>query len=357
MEIRAPYVIVGVFVLAAIAAVFGFVFWLNHAGGLGERTVYHVQFDAPVSGLLVGAAVLFNGIRVGEVAELKLPQGKPRAVLATVSIATATPVRRDTKAGLEFQGDDSGPAVESNLTLVADPMASQSMTVAARNALARVDSLIADNSGSLSDIIANLKLFAAALGKNSGRIEGILQGVEKMTGAGTTPPAKTIYDLTAPSSFPPVAKRSTNQLSVADPTTTLQLDTQKILRVPSDGDAGFADVQWSDSIPKLVQARLVQAFENFDAKRGVSRDTAGVSADEILTIDIRSFQVSMENGSAADVGLTAKLVSKDGRIVKTKVFKTRQSIGELNAMSAVTAINEAFSKTAADIVAWASEAQ
>src|SRR5438874_1760773 len=65
METRAPFVIVGAFVLAAIAAVFGFIYWLHNAGGLGPRASYHVQFEGSVPGLLVGAAVLFNGIRVG----------------------------------------------------------------------------------------------------------------------------------------------------------------------------------------------------------------------------------------------------------------------------------------------------
>src|SRR5438067_2758013 len=72
MEPRAPFVVVGAFVLMAIAAVFGFVYWLHNTGGLGPRTTYHLQFDGSVPGLLVGAAVLFNGIRVGEVTDLGL---------------------------------------------------------------------------------------------------------------------------------------------------------------------------------------------------------------------------------------------------------------------------------------------
>ena len=45
METRAPFVVVGAFVLAAIGAVFGFVYWLHNTGGLGPRATYHVQFD------------------------------------------------------------------------------------------------------------------------------------------------------------------------------------------------------------------------------------------------------------------------------------------------------------------------
>ncbi|MBU2704313.1 ABC-type transporter Mla subunit MlaD, partial [Sporomusaceae bacterium BoRhaA] len=37
MEIRAPYVVVGAFVLSAIVAVFGFVYWLDNVGGIGKR--------------------------------------------------------------------------------------------------------------------------------------------------------------------------------------------------------------------------------------------------------------------------------------------------------------------------------
>src|SRR5450756_1772621 len=105
METRAPFVVVGAFVLATIVAVFGFVYWLQNTGGLGPRATYHVQFEGSVPGLLVGAAVLFNGIRVGEVSDLGLVPGKPRGVKAAISVAATTPIRADTKVGLEFQAD------------------------------------------------------------------------------------------------------------------------------------------------------------------------------------------------------------------------------------------------------------
>src|SRR3982751_6327544 len=111
METRAPFVIVGAFMLVAIAFVFGFVYWLQNAGGLGPRTVYHVQFEGSVPGLLVGAAVLFNGIRVGEVSDLGLAPDSPRRVNATISVTSTTPVRADTKVGLEFQGLTGVPVI------------------------------------------------------------------------------------------------------------------------------------------------------------------------------------------------------------------------------------------------------
>src|SRR6202140_2737042 len=156
METRAPFIIVGAFVLAAIGAVFGFVYWLHNSAGTGVRTVHHVQFEGSVSGLLVGAAVLFNGIRVGEVTNLGLAAASPRQVDATIAVASETQVHADTKVGLDFEGLTGVPVIAleggkevgastTTQTLIADPTAGQSMTQAARNALARVDSVLTDN--------------------------------------------------------------------------------------------------------------------------------------------------------------------------------------------------------------------
>jgi phospholipid/cholesterol/gamma-HCH transport system substrate-binding protein len=188
METRAPFVLIGAFVLAAIAAVFGFVYWLNNAGGLGPRATYHVQFDGSVPGLLVGAAVLFNGIRVGEVTDLGLAPDNPRRVNATISVASATPVRSDTKVGLEFQGLTGVPviALEGGTlramsgavpTLIAEQGAGQSMTQAARDALRRVDSVLAENADPLKDTIANFEVFSEGLARNTGKLDGIVAGL------------------------------------------------------------------------------------------------------------------------------------------------------------------------------------
>ena len=205
METRAPFVIVGAFVLAAIAAVFGFVYWLNNAGGIGKRETYHVVFNGPVPGLLVGAAVLFNGIRVGEVTSLELVADRPHDVHATIAVAEHTPVRADTKVGLDFQGLTGVPvvALEGGEELRAPPVkgaliaekgAGQSMTQAARDALRKVDSVLSENAAPLHEAISNLSTFTDGLARNTPKLDGIVAGLERMTGA-TTPPRKVIYDL------------------------------------------------------------------------------------------------------------------------------------------------------------------
>ena len=104
MEIRARYVLVGLFLLAVAIGGFAFVYWLQTQGSLGKRTSYDVRFSNTVSGLLTGSPVLFNGIRVGDVTGLRLVPEEPRLVDATISINANTPVRADTLVSLEFQG-------------------------------------------------------------------------------------------------------------------------------------------------------------------------------------------------------------------------------------------------------------
>src|SRR5436305_7260228 len=211
METRAPFVIVGAFVLAAIVAVFGFVYWLHNSGGLGPRVTYHVQFDGSVPGLLVGAAVLFNGIRVGEVTDLGLAADNPRRVNAAISVSSTTPVQSDTKVNLEFQGLTGVPviALEGGTLvaksgevplLIAEPGAGQSMTQAARDALRRVDTVLAENSEPLKNTIANLQVFSEGLARNTGKLDGIVTGLGKMTRVGKQE-KKITYHLGAPAHF------------------------------------------------------------------------------------------------------------------------------------------------------------
>src|SRR6202171_556561 len=243
METRAPFVIVGAFVLAAITAVFGFVYWLQNTGGLGPRATYHVQFEGSVPGLLVGAAVLFNGIRVGEVSELGLAPDKPRGVNATISVASTTPVRADTKVGLEFQGLTGVPVItlEGGMlvantgevpTLIAEPGAGQGMTQAARDALKRVDSVLAENAEPLKNTIANLQVFSEGLARNTGKLDSIVAGLEKMTGGGA-PVQKVTYDLRASQNLGPASKTIKGQLAIPEPTAVAMLQTQRMLFSPA----------------------------------------------------------------------------------------------------------------------------
>jgi len=371
METRARYILVGLFILASLLCGFGFVYWLNTIGGLGARAAYRVRFENSVSGLRSGAAVLFNGVRVGEVTRLQLSREDPSWVFVTIEVDRDTPIRADSAARIQVQGLLGSPALSlqggssaspllSSLSgeppvLVAEPLAGLDLSQAAAQALARFDKLLADNSDTLHDTIANIDTFAAALSRNSGRIDGILAGLEKMTG-GASKSAEPTFDLTAPQVTIALRRKILKQLVVAEPTTLIANDTQKIL-VKGDGGAAkfMEDGQWADSIPKLFQARIVQSFENSNAFPSVARQSEGLDSDVQLLVDVREFQLSLASPAKAEVEFVAKLVAKGGRIIGSKVFHAETPVEATTAQAAARALDEGFQRSVAELVGWTAQ--
>jgi phospholipid/cholesterol/gamma-HCH transport system substrate-binding protein len=198
METKANYVLIGLFTLAVIAGVFGFVYWFQNIGGTAERTYYRVVFDGAVSGLRTGANVLFNGILVGEVTGLKLDPKQPKLVAATISVDKNVEIHSDAEVGLEFQGltgvaqvsikggTTSAPVLVGSKadppTLTAPPAATMDFTQAARDTLRRLDDFVADNQGVFKDTLKNIDTFSTALARNSDRIDKITQGLQDLAG-------------------------------------------------------------------------------------------------------------------------------------------------------------------------------
>jgi len=366
METRAPFAIVGAFVLAAIIAVFGFVYWLQNTGGLGPRASYRVQFEGSVPGLLVGAAVLFNGIRVGEVTELGLVPDNPRGVHATISVVSTTPVRADTKVGLEFQGLTGVPviALEGGTqvaqrgevrTLIAEPGAGQGMTQAARDALRKVDAVLSENSGALKDTIGNLKVFSEGLARNTGKLDGIVAGLERMTGV-TSPPPKITYDLRALPNPGPLGKTINVQWAIPEPTAIAMLETQRFLFSPAQEYPGFAEAMWADALPKLIQARLIESFENYDIAHAPLRAPDIGQTEFQLLIDVRRFRIAINSGPVAEIGLSARIVDKNGKILASRLFEERQPFATVAPAEAVAAFSEAFGRLAKNVIVWTLQA-
>ncbi|MBN9043206.1 MAG: hypothetical protein BGP05_04450 [Rhizobiales bacterium 62-47] len=363
METRAPFVMIGAFVLAAIAAVFGFVYWLHNTGGIGPRTSYHIQFEGSVPGLLVGAAVLFNGIRVGEVTELSLVPDQPRRVDATIAVASPTPVRADTKVGLEFQGLTGVPVVALEggqqfsasgtvPTLIAEAGAGQSMTQAARDALRRVDTVLAENAEPLKTTIANLQIFSDGLARNTSKLDGIISGLERMTAGGSST-SKVTYDLRAARTFSDASRKALKSgLVVPEPTAVAMLETQRFLFSPANDVPAFANAMWADSIPKLLQAKLLESFENYDIAHAPLRSVDEGQADYQLLIDIRRFQITTDADPVADIGLSVRILDKNGKIVASRLFQETQTLDKLEPAAAVIAFNDAFARIAKGIIAW-----
>jgi phospholipid/cholesterol/gamma-HCH transport system substrate-binding protein len=368
VETRARYVQVGGFTLSVIVAAFVFVYWLNNATGLGRRSVYIVRFESSVAGLIKGSAVLFNGVRVGEVARLDLDAASPRRVFVTIAVDSATPVRADTLVSIDFQGLTGSPVIalvggtspeaftkQAGLPLLlADDFAGQSMSGAARDVLRRFDAILAENAKPLKAMIGNLDTFAAALARNSDKLDGIVAGLERMTG-GAAKSRLAMYDLSSPAITLPLAKVPGVQLAVLEPSALSVLDSDRIQSISAMGSyTPFADAQWGDLVPKLVQLSLARSLEDAGLTTSASRPADSLAADFQLALDIRKFQLAPNQEGEIEIGV--KLLDGKGRIVASRVVRASAPAQTATGPATAAALNHAFAGIISELAGWIARA-
>lgn len=104
MERNSNYALVGLATTLLFVGLIFFVIWLARLQSADDFDQYDVVFNEPVRGLSEGGFVFFNGIRVGEVTDIKLDPVNPNRVVTRVRMDGDTPVRVDSRAQLEPQG-------------------------------------------------------------------------------------------------------------------------------------------------------------------------------------------------------------------------------------------------------------
>lgn len=185
---RASNLMIGTLTLVLIAGAFGARLGYQKYTGINQRAPLRVIFEGSASGLRRGGSVNFAGIRVGEVVSLKLDN--PRRVVALTMIDNATPVRKDTQVGLEFQGltgiaaisftgGTSGappPPLGSDgiPELTADAVGTLSLQEKIRVALRNADNVITENEGAVKDTLRNFESFTASLSGDGERISDVI---------------------------------------------------------------------------------------------------------------------------------------------------------------------------------------
>ena len=157
------------------------------------------------------------------------------------------------------------------------------------------------------------------------------------------------FDLTAPANVDNVAGSTRAQILIVEPS-ALNI----VVKASPTEIEYLAKSQWSDRLPKVVQARLVEAFENTGKVRAVSKPGEGLVIDYQIVTDIRAFQANVGAGSRdALVSLSVKLVSdRTGKVVRSRVFDVAVPLGSTGAVQIVDALNAAFERAASDIVRW-----
>lgn len=164
-----------------------------------------------------------------------------------------------------------------------------------------------------------------------------------------------IYMLSAPPhpavDLPSVAA----QLTVSQPEAAHSFQSARIGLSRDNTFDYYADAQWMDSTPHLLQSLLVQAFENTGKISGVAPEAAGMHADFLLETEIRDFEARYGNGEAAPavvVIISARLLSASGKVVGTFVGQHTSQATQNSVPAVVDAFSQATGETLNAIVAW-----
>ncbi|WP_342361479.1 ABC-type transport auxiliary lipoprotein family protein [Terrarubrum flagellatum] len=174
-------------------------------------------------------------------------------------------------------------------------------------------------------------------------------GIALVAAACSSGPAPATFDLTAPRG--PVRGRPSGQFVVAEPLSLLIYDGDRIVVRQGDQVAVLKGGQWADRLPRLIQTRLIQTFENVGMTAGIGRPGERITPDRQINIDIRAFEVNADLGEAV-VEITVKLIrDATGRVSASRVFTAREP-ATADAASAAAALDTALSRVLVDIVSW-----
>jgi cholesterol transport system auxiliary component len=188
--------------------------------------------------------------------------------------------------------------------------------------------------------------------RRAGRLALPLMAAVALAGCTTliSGPPSNIFDLTAPGDVK--APRGGLQVLVPQPTTVRALDTDRIAARPSPTEYAYLpNAVWSDNLPKLLQARLVETLQNSGRVRAAATPGQGLLIDYQLLVDVRAFEITSE-GAVADFAVRL-MNDRNGRVLKSRVFRYGVQIAARDNANMVAALDKAMDLAFADIVKWA----
>lgn len=104
MERKANYALIGTFVLVSLAALLAFTAWLSNAQFDKKFDNYEISFRGGVQGLSEGTEVRFNGLKVGDINELRIDPNDNNSVIVDIQVESNTPVDFESVGRMEPLG-------------------------------------------------------------------------------------------------------------------------------------------------------------------------------------------------------------------------------------------------------------
>lgn len=167
-----------------------------------------------------------------------------------------------------------------------------------------------------------------------------------------TPAPPATFDLAAPAQGLP-AGQGRGTMVVLEPVALQSYDSSRILVRGGDGSLSIlGGAQWSDRLPKLLQARIVQTFENAHRFKQVGYPADRINATYTLISEIRAFEIDQTSREAV-VTLSVKFVrSGSGDIAGGRIFSARVPVSAIDGPGAAAGLDAALRQVLRQIVAY-----
>jgi ABC-type uncharacterized transport system auxiliary subunit len=150
-------------------------------------------------------------------------------------------------------------------------------------------------------------------------------------------------------------KRKNVQILVPTPAALKALDSENIVIHDAPGSITYLKgAQWGDRLTNLVQARLVQAFENSNAVGGVGRPGDGLAINYQVQADLRDFGITASSSpQTARIELAVRVLNdKTGEVRATRVFTSTAPVSGAGNKAYIRAVDAGFNDVTRQIVAW-----
>lgn len=164
---------------------------------------------------------------------------------------------------------------------------------------------------------------------------------------------KDTFELRVPAIAQSSPVRRGVQVLVAEPTALKALDSQNVVVQTSPYAIRYLDEsQWSDRLPKIVQARFAQALEDTGRFKGVGLPGQGLAIDYQIVSNIREFGIDAGSNTAV-VSVAVKILNdRNGVVASDQLFEARVQAAGTSNDAYVGALDAAFGAVTRDAVAW-----
>ncbi len=190
-------------------------------------------------------------------------------------------------------------------------------------------------------------------------------------GCAGAPPATT-YDLSAVELDPAAgaSRPAHGELAVALPTATTLIDSQRIVIRTGSELAQLKGAQWSERLPELNQARLIESFAKSHRLAAVGRAAdsrapdpgahqapgsgtvyPAIAAKYTLETVIRRFEADVTHNTA-HVEIYVRLLGAGGLILASQDFSGEAPSPHDDGATISTALDQALAKVLRQIVTW-----